>query len=112
MSGAHSRRKGAQFERALVHLFRQAMPDANIRRGLQYRSGEEAPDVDVPCFFLEAKHHHRTNIRDAMRQAIDACPPGRWPIAVCKDDHAAPLVTMQLDDFLELVGEWWTRRDR
>jgi hypothetical protein len=31
---------------------------------------------------------------------------------VCKDDHEAPLVTMQLDDFLELVGEWWRRRDR
>jgi hypothetical protein len=31
---------------------------------------------------------------------------------VCKDDHEDPLVTMQLDDFLELVGEWWRRRDR
>ena len=47
-----------------------------------------------------------------MRQALDACPPGRWPIAVCKDDHATPLVTMQLEDFLELVREWWERRDR
>ena len=112
MSGAHSRRKGAAWERVLVHRFREVMPEAEVKRGLQYRSGEEAPDVEVPCFFVEAKHHHRTNIRAAMRQAIAAAPPGRWPVAVCKDDHADPLVTMQLEDFLELVAEWWRRRER
>ncbi len=112
MSGAHCRRKGAAVERERVHRFREVMPDAGIRRGLQCRSGEEASDVEVPCFWVEAKHHHRTNVRAAMRQALDACPPGRWPIAVCKDDHATPLVTMQLEDFLELVREWWERRDR
>lgn len=112
MSGARSRRKGAAFERELVRRFREIMPDAGVRRGLQYRAGQEASDVEMPCFWVEAKHHHRTNVRAAMRQAIDACPPGRWPIAVCKDDHATPLVTMQLEDFLELVGEWWERRDR
>lgn len=112
MSGARSRRKGAAFERELVRRFREIMPDAGVRRGLQYRAGQEASDVEVPCFWVEAKHHHRTNVRAAMRQAIDACPPGRWPIAVCKDDHATPLVTMQLEDFLEFVGEWWERRDR
>jgi hypothetical protein len=112
MSGARSRRKGAAFERELVRRFREIMPDAGVRRGLQYRAGQEASDVEVPCFWVEAKHHHRTNVRAAMRQAIDACPPGRWPIAVCKDDHATPLVAMQLEDFLELVGEWWERRDR
>jgi hypothetical protein len=112
MSGARSRRKGAAFERELAQRFREVMPDAVVRRGLQYRTGEEAPDVEVPCFWVEAKHHHRTNVRAAMRQAIDACPCGRWPIAVCKDDHATRLVTMQLDDFLELVREWWERRDQ
>ena len=112
MSGARSRRKGAAFERELVRRFREIKPDAGVRRGLQDRAGQEASDVEVPCFWVEAKHHHRTNVRAAMRQAIDACPPGRWPIAVCKDDHATPLVTMQLEDFLELVGEWWERRDR
>lgn len=107
MSGAHSRRKGAEWERELVHRFRGAMPDAEVKRGLQYRSGEEAPDVDVPCFFVEAKHHHRTNVRAALEQATTASPKGRWPIAVCKDDRKPPLVAMDLDDFLELLAEWW-----
>ncbi len=112
MSGASSRRKGADWERALVHRFRDAMPDALIRRGLQYRSGEEVPDVEVPCFWVESKAHRRTNVREAMRQAVETCPPGRWPLAVCKDDGQPPLVTMQLDDFLELVREWWEARPR
>ena len=59
-----------------------------------------------------ATHSGAESKRAAMKQALEACPPGRWPIAVCKDDHATPLVTMQLEDFLELVREWWERRDR
>jgi hypothetical protein len=83
------------------------MPGAVVKRGLQYRSGQEVADVDAPCFFIEAKHHHRTNIRAALDQATAAAPQGRWPIAVCKDDRKPPLVAMDLEDFLELVAEWW-----
>lgn len=107
MSGAHSRRKGQQFERELVHRFRQAMPEAEIRRGLQYRSGKEVPDVELPCFWLEAKHHHRVSVRAALEQARKTAPQGRWPLAVCKDDHKPALVAMELEDFLMLVAEWW-----
>lgn len=111
--GARSRRKGASWERALVHLFRDVMPGADVKRGIgQTRCGSECADVELPCFWLEAKHHHRTNIRAAMRQALEDCAPGKWPIAVCKDDHATPLVTMQLEDFLDLVREWWALKQR
>jgi hypothetical protein len=110
MNGAGSRRKGAEFERAMVHRFHEVMPGADVKRGLQSRSGSEVADVDVPCFWPELKRHHRTNYREALRQALETCPSGRWPIAVCKDDHEPAIVVMQLDDFLELVREWWERR--
>jgi hypothetical protein len=110
MNGAGARRKGADFERDMVHRFREAMPDAEVRRGLQSRSGSEVADVDVPCFWPELKRHKRTNPREALRQAIGTCPPGRWPIGVCKDDNEPAMVVMQLDDFLDLVREWWERR--
>jgi hypothetical protein len=112
MSGAHSRRKGAEFERAMVLRFRDAMPDATIRRGLQYRSGEEAPDVDCPVFWPELKRGKQPNVRGALRQAKASAPLGRIPIAVIRDDRADAFVAIGLDDFLELVGEWWRRRDR
>lgn len=112
MSGRHSRRKGADFERELVRIFRDAMPRAEVRRGLQSRSGEEVSDVDLPCFWLEAKRHQRTNIKAALRQATDTAPKDRWPIAVCKDDRQPAVVAMELADFLELLTEWWEARTR
>ncbi|MGE0322278.1 MAG: hypothetical protein AB7S68_08240 [Polyangiaceae bacterium] len=108
--GAPARSKGIRYERAVVDLFREAMPDATIRRGIQSRSGAEVADIDMPCFWPEVKRHKQTNPRAALRQAAEACPPGRWPIAICKDDGEQPFVTMQLPDFLDLVSEWWEAR--
>jgi len=110
MNGAGSRRKGADFERAIVRRFREVMPNAEVRRGLQARSGSEVADVDVPCFWPELKRHKLTNPREALRQAQSTCPKGRTPIAVCKDDGSPAVVMLSLDDFLELVREWWERR--
>jgi hypothetical protein len=110
MNGAGARRKGADFERSLVQRFRAAMPDAAVRRGLQSRSGQEVSDVDAPCFWIEAKRHRLTNPREALRQATETCPPGRWPVGVCKDDGAEPFVVLSLEDFLDLVSEWWRAR--
>ena len=112
MSGLRSRRKGAAWERALVRMFREVMPRAEIRRGLQSRSGQEVPDIEVPCLWIEAKRHRRTNIKAALRQAMETSPKGRWPVAVCKDDHQPAVVAMQLEDFLDLVAEWWEARNR
>jgi hypothetical protein len=112
MSGAHSRRKGVRWERLLVQRFREVMPDAEVRRGLQYRTGEEVADVDCPVFFPEAKRGKQPNVRAALRQATDSAPPGRIPIAIIRDDRAEAFVALGLDDFLEFVGEWWARRDR
>ena len=108
MSGATSRRKGARFERELVHLFRAAMPGAEVRRGLQCR-GEEVADVECPAFWIEAKRGKQPNIRAALRQAIEAAPTGRTPITVVRDDRAEATVTLLLDDFLALVSAWWER---
>ena len=81
--------------------------DDDVRRGLQARSGEEVPDVEVPCLWVECKREKRTNPKAALRQAIADATKGRIPIAVCKDDRADATVTMLFEDFLELLGEWW-----
>lgn len=107
---SHSRTKGANFERDLVHRFREAMPGAEVRRGLQSR-GAEVADVEVPCFWVEAKAYKKARIQAAMDQAVAEAPPGKMAVVVSKDDRRPPLATLLLDDFLELVGEWWRRRD-
>ena len=112
MSGATSRRKGARFERAMVHRFREAMPNAEVRRGLQSRGGEEVADLDCPVFWPELKRGKKPNIRGALRQAIEAATKGRIPIAVVRDDRAEEIVTLLLDDFLDLISEWWELKRR
>ena len=106
MSGMHSRRKGARFERELVWRFREVMPGAEVRRGLQSRGGEVA-DVDCPVFWIEAKRGRKPNVRAALKQAEASAPKGRIPVAVIRDDRAAAFVALSLEDFLELVHEWW-----
>ena len=112
MGGAMSRRKGAQWERDLVHRFRDAMPGGEVKRGLQSRGGEEVPDVDCPVFWVEAKRGKKPVVRAALKQAADAAPKGRIPIAVIRDDRAEPFVVLALDDFLDLIREWWEARSR
>jgi hypothetical protein len=102
-----SRRKGQRFERELVHRFREAMPGEEIRRGFQCRSGEEAPDVECPVFWIEAKRGKKPNVRAALKQANDAAPKGRIPVAVIRDDREEAFVALSLDDFLDFVSEWW-----
>jgi hypothetical protein len=109
MSGLHSRRKGANYERELVHRFREVMPGAAIRRGLQSRSGGEVPDVECPVFWIEAKRGKKPNVRAALEQAITAAPEGNVPVAVIRDDKSEAFVALRLDDFLDFIQEWWQR---
>ena len=108
MSGNHSRNKGAAFERELVHVFREAMPGAEVRRGLQSRSGAEVADVECPVFHVEAKRGKKPNVRAALVQANGDAKPGLIPLAVIRDDHADAFVALSLDHFLDLIREWWT----
>ena len=113
MNGAGCRRKGHNFERWLVHRFAEVFGEGHVRRGLQFRSGSEVPDVDAPGMWIEAKRGKRVHVRPALQQAVDgALGKGRWPIAVCKEDHDEPFVVIRLDDFLDLLREWWSTRSQ
>lgn len=107
MSGKSSRRKGHNYERELVHRFREVMPGAEIKRGIQYRSGQEVPDVDCPIFWPELKRGKKPNPRAALKQAIEAAPKGKIPIAIIRDDRAEAFVAVRLEDFFDIVREWW-----
>lgn len=105
---AMQRRKGHGFEREVAAAFREVFGD-EVRRGLQYRDGADCPDVVVPCFWVECKRGKRTNLKAALRQAQEVSGKGVWPIAVCRDDGEKATVTMSLEDFLDLLKEWWER---
>jgi len=106
VSGRRSRRKGHDWERAVARRLREIF-GPQVRRGLQYQDGSDAPDVIVPCFYVECKVGARPPIIQALEQAEKNAKPGFWPVAICKQDKQKPTVTMRFDDWLELVEAWW-----
>lgn len=111
MTGAGCRRKGHGFEREIARSLGEIFGDG-VRRGLQYRDGADCPDVIAPALWVECKRGRKTNIRAALAQAIAASEGrGLWPVAICRDDGAQATATMALDDFLDLLREWWAGRE-
>lgn len=108
MSGSFSRSKGANFERAVANMFKEVFGDDQVRRGLgQARNGSEVADVDCPFFWIECKRGKKCDPKGALRQAdVASKNDDRVPVAVTKEDFADPMVTMYLEDFLELLGDW------
>ncbi len=110
--GKMSREKGARFEREIAMELREIFGNES-RRGFQYRDGTEVGDVLNPVFFIECKRHKRCNVKAALRQAFDNCnDKTKYPIAITRDDNERAIVTMDLDDFKDLVGEWWELKAR
>jgi hypothetical protein len=105
VSAVGPRRKGIDWERAVARAFQRAMPRAGVCRR------PHLADVTAPRFWIETKRAKRTAPRVALRQAIDDAPLGVWPIAVCRADRLGATVTMRLEDFLQLVGEWSAARE-
>ena len=103
MSGARSRNKGHNYERELVHLFRSWFPNFTIKRGLgQTRDNRECPDVEMPYVWVEAKRGKKTNIKAALRQALEA-KDERVAVAICRDDREDPTATLLLSDFMPML---------
>ena len=103
----NSKAKGARFERYLASKFRDYGYDA--RRTAQYcgNTGDASDVVGLPGLHIEAKHQERMNLYEWMSQAKrDAEGTGRLPAVFHKKNNAPILVTMELEDFMNLYREW------
>ena len=103
----NSKQKGARFERQLASRFRELGYDA--RRTAQYcgNTGEAADVVGLPGLHIEAKHQEAMRLYDWMEQAKrDASGTGRAPAVFHKKNNADILVTMTLEDFMEIYMVW------
>jgi len=103
VNGTGCRRKGAAFELELAARFREVMPGVEVKRGLQFRSGDEGADVLAPPFWVEAKRRERLDPIGALKQAERDSVPELIPVAVCKKNRERAVATLYLDDFLLLV---------
>ena len=119
--GRLSNRKGKEFEREMVRLFKECLPECfQVQRMIQARGGGGLPDVEIrlngdPLLHLEAKHGKQPNIRKALEQATHDAHNGAIPAAITRMDtderdergHFTAndtLVTLEVDDFIRLLN--------
>lgn len=102
----NSKQKGARFERQLASKLRDLGYDA--RRTAQYcgNTGDAADLVGLPGLHIEAKHQETMRLYEWMAQAKRDAKGKKLPAVFHKKNNAPILVTMELDDFMEIYREW------
>lgn len=101
----NSRNKGAAGERELSNLLKSAGYDT--RRGQQFCGANgDADVVGLEGIHIECKRVERLNIYEAMEQAINDARVGELPCVFHRKNRKNWLVTMNLDEWLELYETW------
>ena len=106
-SKVNSKQKGARFERKLASIFREYGYEA--RRTAQYcgNTGDASDVVGLPGLHIEAKHQETMRLYEWIAQAKrDSSGTGKLPAVFHKKNNAEILVTMTLDDFMNVYREW------
>lgn len=106
----NSKQKGARFERSLARIFREYGYD-DARRTAQYcgNTGDASDVVGLPGLHIEAKHQETMRLYEWMSQAkrdAEAGGENRLPAVFHKKNNADILVTMRLEDFMNIYREW------
>lgn len=101
----NSRTKGAVGERELAKKLREYGYDC--RRGQQYCGANGDADViGLEGIHIECKRVERLNIDEAMLQAIRDRKEGEYPAVFHRKNNCKWLVTMRLEDWIEMYREW------
>ena len=100
--GKASREKGKRGERELANLLR-SYGFENSRRGQQFCGKDGSADVvGLPGIHIECKRVERLNLENAMEQSQQDARPGEIPIVCHRRDRKPWLVTLTLDDFIQI----------
>lgn len=101
----NSRAKGAAGERELANKLKEYGYDC--RRGQQYCGANgDADVVGLEGIHIECKRVQKLNLDDAMLQAIRDRKPDEYPSVFHRKNNREWLVTMKLDDWINLYREW------
>lgn len=102
--GKPSRDKGKRGEREVAKILRDHGYDSH--RGVQYHGGPDSPDVvGLPGIHIEVKRVERLDLRAAYGQSKDDAAGGDIPIVVHRKSREPWMVTLSLEDFLEIMRE-------
>ena len=97
----NGRQKGKKGELELAHVLRDYGYD--IRRGQQYCGANgDADVVGLSGIHIECKRVERLNLEDAVAQAQRDARPGEMPVVMHRRNRGQWLVTMPLENWIEL----------
>lgn len=97
----NSRDKGARGERELANLLKEH--GYNTRRGQQFCGANgDADVVGLPNIHIECKRVEQLNLYKAMKQSENDARLGEIPTVMHRKNNKKWLVTMSLDDWLEM----------
>ena len=100
----NGRTKGKRAELELARVLRDYGFDA--RRGQQYCGANgDADVVGLPGVHIECKRVERLNLEDAVAQAQRDARTGEMPAVMHRRNRGQWLVTMTLEDWMELYKE-------
>ena len=101
----NSKRKGNEAERELAAILREYGYQA--RRGVQFCGlNGDADVIGLQGVHIEVKRVEHLNIHEAMKQSIRDAREGEKPIVAHRRNRGEWMITMRLDDFIELYREW------
>lgn len=101
----NSRSKGKAGELELARKLREH--GWSTRRGQQFCGANgDADVVGLPGIHIECKRVEKLNLYDAMSQASNDARENEKPTVFHRKNHCEWLVTMKLDDWMELYGDW------
>lgn len=103
--GKSQREKGKRGERELAGRLRDHGYDC--RRGQQFCGTSGDADVTgLPGIHIECKRVERLNLQEAMEQSKRDVRTGEMPCVFHRRDRSEWLVTMRLEDWIQLYKEW------
>ena len=79
----------------------------SARRGQQFSGANgDADVVGLPGIHIEAKRVERLNLYDAMAQAVRDARAEEYPTVFQRRNNCEWLVTMRLDDWMQIYREY------
>ncbi len=104
----NGKQKGKRGELELVRKLKEYGFDT--RRSVQYNGKADDGQADLvglKGIHIESKRVERLNLYDAMAQAIHDAKDGELPSVFHRKNHSEWLVTMRLQDWMELYKEYF-----
>lgn len=101
----NSKRKGSRGENELANILKEYGYDA--KRMQQFAGGVDSPDVSgLPGIHIECKRVENLNIHKAYAQAERDADGQAIPAVFHRRNREPWMVTLKLDDFMEIYRAW------